>query len=222
MLHTPHLDVVYEKELTQVARHLDEMADLAEAMVRDAALALLSRDERLAAEVIASDERLDDLEIAADHLCVALMAKRAPVGRDLRLCTATLKMVTDLERIGDLAVNIVRRVGDLGEPPLPDEVASLAKSVVEELGIALRALRSRDAALARRLRDHDADTDEYNRAAFQRVIGMAEAQSKPGFEKLLATTSVCRHLERIGDHSVNLAEMVVYLVEGQTLRHQPG
>jgi phosphate transport system protein len=224
MLHTPHLDLVYERELSRLSRHVHAMADHAEKMVRDAVLALMSRDERLAAEVVEADARLDEMEIVADQLCVELMAKRAPVGRDLRLCTATLKMVTDIERIGDLAVNIGRRVCELGPQPLPEEVAMLARSAVEELGLALQALRSRDPALARQLRDRDEGTDECNRAAFQRVIGLASGETgedAPGFEYLLATTSVCRHLERIGDHSVNLAEMVVFLVEGRTLRHQP-
>jgi phosphate transport system protein len=220
MLHTPHLDLVYERELTRVSHHLSTMADHAEKMVRDAVLALLSRDPRLSDEVVAADQQLDQMEVVADRMCVELMAKRAPVGRDLRLCTASLKMVTDIERIGDLAVNIVQRARDLGDQSLPDEVASLARSVVDELGVALAALRTGDVSLARQLRDRDASTDECNRAAFQRVIGLA-ADDHLGFENLLATTSICRHLERIGDHSVNLAEMVVFLVDGQQVRHAP-
>jgi phosphate transport system protein len=221
MVHTPHLDIAYERELQTVARHVARMADHADQMVHDAILALLSRNAELAKNVRAMDEELDAMEIACDQLCVRLLARRSPVGSDLRMITAVLKLVTDLERIGDLAVNLVKRADQShGLGPLPPEVAALATGVVNELRLSLGALKSRDAVTARRLRAEDASTDALNRAAFDRLIALAH-EEKDKFDCVLALTNVCRNLERIGDHSVNISEMVVYMVEGKVLRHCP-
>ena len=219
MLHTPHLDSQYEQELTAISTAVTRMCDQAERMVRDSVLALLSRDESLGKQILAADESLDQAETEIDALCVRLMARRAPVGRDLRMITATLKLVADIERIGDLAGNIVKR-GIQIDPVLgmPEEVSDLAKGVVEELGLAFRALRQRDATLARRLRAEDKGTDDRNRAAFDRLIRLGQG-SPQALEPMLALTNVCRHLERIGDHAVNIAEMVVYMVDGKVIRH---
>lgn len=218
MVHTPHLDRAYETELAAISAGVARMCDHAERMVRDAVLALLSNDDALAARVTDADEDLDALETELDQLCVRLMARRAPVGRDLRMITATLKLVTDVERIGDLAVNVVKRRADLSAGGVPQEVADLARTVVEELALSFRALRERDSTLARRLRAEDKTTDAANRAAFDRLLG--DASREPAhFERVLALTNVCRHLERIGDHAVNIAEMVVYMVDGKVIRH---
>jgi phosphate transport system protein len=220
MLHTPHLDSQYEQELTAISTAVSRMCDQAERMVRDAVLALLSRDEQLGRQILAADESLDQAETEVDQLCVRLMARRAPVGRDLRLVTATLKLVADIERIGDLAGNIVKRGIQL-DPTfgVPEEVSELAKCVVEELGLAFRALRQKDATLARRLRAEDKGTDARNRTAFDTLIRLGQTQPH-SLEPMLALTNVCRHLERIGDHAVNIAEMVVYMVEGKVIRHR--
>lgn len=221
MVHTPHVDHAYERELNAVSVHVARMADYAEHMVRDAILALLSRDEQLAQKVRDADKALDAMEIQCDDLCVKLMARRAPVGSDLRMITSVLKLVTDLERIGDLAVNIVKRTDEFRRlPELPKEVADLGSAVVEEVGVAVTALKNRDARLARELRDRDASTDARNRAAFDRLMKLAAGGDEARFGEILAATSVCRHLERIGDHSVNVAEMVIYMVEGTVVRHQ--
>jgi phosphate transport system protein len=219
MVHTPHLDTQYENELRAVRAQVARMADQAERMVRDSVLALLSSDDGLAREVIAADQVLDQMELDCDQLCVRLLARRAPVGADLRLVTATLKLVTDIERIGDLAVNIVKRGTQAGGAPLPAEIAELARAVVEELALSMDCLRSLDSGKARRLYDQDHITDQRNRAAFDRLLRLAG--ENPGvFDQILAMTNICRHLERIGDHAVNVAEAVVYMVEGATLRHK--
>jgi phosphate transport system protein len=160
------------------------------------------------------------MEITCDQLCVALLARRAPVAGDLRMVTAALKLVTDLERIGDLAVNVARRTGEVGTRlGIPSEVAELAHCATEELALSLRALTGRDSTTARRLRAEDESTDARNRAAFDRLLALA-AEHPDAFEDLLALTNVCRQLERIGDHAVNIAEMVVYMVDGKIVRHQ--
>lgn len=217
MVHTPHLDTRYENELKVVTTQLGVMADLAERMVRDAVLCVLTRDASMAVAVEREDDRLDRMELDLDAACVKLLAKRAPVGTDLRLVTGAMKLVTDLERIGDLAVNIVRRSNQVKVQAVP-EVVELARAVVDELSSAVSSLKKWDATSARGLRDADHRTDECNRAAFEALVGAARAQNTD-VEELLALTNICRHLERIGDHAVNVSEMVVYVAEGVTLRH---
>lgn len=220
MVHTPHLDTRYESELQAVTVQLVAMAELAERMVRDAVLCVLTRDSALAASVTREDDRLDRMEVEIDAACVKLLARRAPVGKDLRLVTGALKLVTDLERIGDLAVNVVKRANQVKIQAVP-EVAELSRAVVDELSLAVSALRRWDGPAARALRAADHRTDECNRAAFEALVGAARSE-KTDVEELLALTNICRHLERIGDHAVNVAEMVVYVAEGVTLRHQNG
>lgn len=218
---TPHLDYQYEQELDEINTALLKMGNRAEGMVRDAARALLERDLSLARQVIAVDQDLDKLEVETDAMCVRLLARRAPVGSDLRLVTCALKMVTDLERIGDLAGNISRRVLELGNGPgieVVPEISDLAEKAINELASAMQALRDRDATKARRLKGDDETVDEANRAAFDRLLRVAKDHPEQ-FERALGLTNVCRHLERVGDHAVNIAEMVVYLVEGAVVKH---
>lgn len=221
MVHTPHLDLRYENELRAVRAQVAAMADHAERMVRDAVLALLSGDEKLAAEVVAADRELDRMELACDQLCVQLLARRAPVGSDLRMVTATLKLVTDVERIGDLAVNIVKRRDQVAGASVPGQIAELGRAVVDELGMAMDALRARDGAKARQLYEQDSITDQRNRVAFDHLLRLAQEQPAM-VDRTVAMTNICRHLERIGDHAVNIAEAVVYMAEGVNLRHAGG
>lgn len=217
----PHLDQQYEAELQAIQMHLLRMGVRAETMVKDAVRSVMQREPELARQVIAGDRELDRLEVESDDLCLRLMARRAPVGEDLRLVTCALKAVTDMERIGDLAVNIAKRSLELyAEPGLEpvNEIQALSDKVVTELSEAMRALQERDSTLARSLRTEDSQADEINRAAFQRLIGIAKDHPDQ-FERALALTSICRHLERVGDHAVNIGEMVVFLVEGKVVRH---
>jgi phosphate transport system protein len=220
MVYTPHLDRVYERELTHISTELSRMADKAERMVRAVVDALLSGDVSAAARIQGEDNELDEMEVHIDQLCVHLMARRAPVGADLRMVTSALKLVTDIERIGDLAVNIAKRLPQVGGVAIPEEVTQLASTALGELALAFRCLRERDAVTARSLRDEDKSTDACNRAAFDRLIRLGTEQPQ-AFAGILSVTNVCRHLERIGDHAVNISEMVVYMVDGKVLRHRP-
>lgn len=218
MVSTPHLDARYESELRALSTRVVQMCDHAERMVRDAVLALLSDDGPLAERVIAADHELDRMELDCDRACVELLARRSPVGADLRMVTAVLKLVADVERIGDLAVNIVKRRRHSAGLRVPDEVAALGRSVVDEVALAFDCLRRRDAVAARRMYSQDDVTDGHNRAAFDRLLHLASEQPA-SFDRVLAMTNTCRHLERIGDHAVNVAEAVVYMVDGAILRH---
>jgi phosphate transport system protein len=135
--------------------------------------------------------------------------------------TAVFKVVTDLERVGDLAVNIAERGLDLAGTVGIDvgpEVEALAAKVTVQLAEAIRAFAERDAIAARTLYAEDALIDEMNRAAFSILLGVARSHPDQ-IERALAISSICKHLERIGDHAVNIGEHAVFLVEGHDVRH---
>lgn len=218
---TPHLDQHYEAELRNLASHLAQTGLRAESMVRDAVRALLQRDHALARSVLEKDREVNRLEVETDELCVKLLARRAPVGSDLRLVTCALKAVIDMERIGDLAVNIAKRSleinGGPGLEPIP-EIVQLAEGAAELTTRVMRALQQRDADMARTVRVEDIRLDELNRSTFRRMLEFAKNHPDQ-FERALAWTSVSRHLERVGDHACNIAEEVVFLVEGKVVKH---
>lgn len=222
MLGSRHLDSKYDSELNDLSVHMARMAVRAESMVKDAVRALLERDGELARAVIRSDRELDRLELEADEMSLRLLARRAPFGEDLRFVTVNLKVVTDLERMGDLAVNIAERSLELMQGPglsAGKEVEQLASAALVAVSDAVRAYQARDSAVARTVLVNDRQIDALNRGAFELLIRIAHERPDE-FDRALALTSVCRHLERIADHATNVAEMVVFLVEAEDVRHR--
>lgn len=218
---TRHTDSSFEGELQQLSSHVVHMGTLAAGMLRDASRALFTRDPELARRVIRDDDRLDVLEVETDRLALAVVARRSPVGEDLRFVFAVVKAVTDLERVGDYAANIAERALDLmGSPGLSvlPEIQQLADAALAEFEAAVAAWRSRDAAAARALKPADRDVDALNRAVFARLVQLGR-EHPDQFERVLAMGSICRYLERIGDHAVNLGERVVFWVEAAETRH---
>ncbi len=216
-----HTDTQYESELATLASHVNLMSARAEGMVSNAVRALFTRDAALARSVVEQDADLDRLEKESDRRCLNILARRSPVGEDLRFVTAVFKVVTDLERIGDLAVNIAERGLDLAGTVGIDvgpEVEALAAKVTVQLAEAVRAFAERDAVAARGLYAEDALIDSMNRAAFASLLGVARSHPDQ-IERALAISSICKHLERIGDHAVNIGEHAVFLVEGHDVRH---
>jgi phosphate transport system protein len=221
MLGSRHLDSKYDTELNELGVHMTRMAVRAESMVRDSIRALLARDAELARAVIRADRELDRLELEADEMSLRMLARRSPFGEDLRFVTVNLKIVTDLERMGDLAVNLAERSLELmqGSGLNPGrEVEDLADAAMNEVSDALRAYQTRDSAVARAVLTHDRNVDALNRAAFEVLIRIAHERPDE-FDRALALTSVCRYLERVADHATNVAEMVVFLVEAEDVRH---
>ena len=216
-----HTDTQYESELATLSSHVNLMSARAEGMVSNAVRALFTRDAALARSVVEQDADLDRLEKESDRRCLNILARRSPVGEDLRFVTAVFKVVTDLERIGDLAVNIAERGLDLATTVGIDvgpEVEALAAKVTVQLAEAVRAFAERDAVAARCLYAEDALIDSMNRAAFASLLGVARTHPDQ-IERALAISSICKHLERIGDHAVNIGEHAVFLVEGHDVRH---
>ena len=217
-----HTDTQYESELATLASHVNLMSARAEGMVSNSVRALFTRDAALARSVVEQDADLDRLEKESDRRCLNILARRSPVGEDLRFVTAVFKVVTDLERIGDLAVNIAERGLDLAGTVGIDvgpEVEALAAKVTVQLAEAVRAFAERDAVKADEVIAMDDDADERYHQIVRALA--ARIREDPGqVEQDVALQSAAKQLERIGDHATNLAEQVILLVRGQDLRHQ--
>jgi len=217
----PHTDRVYEHELKTLRERLLRMAGRVEQMIADSVRSLVEQDVQLARRTIEADRLVDRAEVETDELCLVILAKRQPVASDLRFITLSLKMVTDLERIGDLAVNICERAIDLGrEPPLKPWVdvprmASIAQGMVRD---AIDAFVAGDADRAQSVVDRDDELDELYTRVFRELLStMLHDGSK--VERGIHAQSVAKWLERMGDHATNLAEQVVFMVKGKDIRH---
>ena len=220
-MQTPHLDHAYEDELNVLRDALERTGARAEQMVREAVAAMLSRDASLARRVIANERDLDRLENELDRLCVTLLARRSPVGEDLRLVMCALKSDVDMERIGDLASHVAERAIEIASWPESDtltEVVMLANGAVEQVARAMTALATRDGIAARRAIQDDQDLDRLHKDILRRMIALGKDQPDQ-LDRTFAWSSISRNLERIADHACNIAEMVVFYAEGQVLRH---
>jgi phosphate transport system protein len=189
----------------QVARAVDAMVD---------------RDVERAQQVISFDAAIDRDEDAIDELGFLILARRQPVASDLRFIMLALKVVTDLERIGDMAVNIARRVRELAElpvGPIDGKIVELSRRVIAAVELALDALIEADVARAQQVIAGDREIDALNARLFSTIVADGEDGAVP---VALALSSVCRYLERVGDHATNIAEMVIYAVAGQSVRHR--
>lgn len=217
-----HTDSEYEAELQQVRDNLLGMAHQVEAMIRDSVASLAARDVVAARATIEGDRVVNRLELDTDELCLLILAKRQPVASDLRFITLAMKMVTDLERVGDLAVNICERTLALDSlapeamPPIIDRMGQVARQMVRE---AIEAFVERDGTMARQVWTRDSEIDDGYHALCNDVQGRMADGSMP-VERGVHLQAVGKFLERIGDHANNLAEMVVFMVEGTDVRHE--
>jgi phosphate transport system protein len=216
-----HTDREYENELGKLRDQLLLMGAKVEGMIAASVKALVDRDSELAHRLMESDNEINRLEVDTDDLCLRILAKRQPVASDLRFITIVLKLVTDLERIGDLAVNICERVIELNaEPALKPYVdlphmAETAQGMVRE---ALDAFVARDAERAKSVIERDRVVDAYYAQIFRELLTyMMEDQRN--ISRAMRLQSIAKYLERIGDHATNVAERVIFMVMGQDVRH---
>ena len=216
-----HTDREFEAELALVRERILVMAGRVEEMIGNAVRALGERNDTLARETIELDHKVNRAEMEVDELCLRILARRQPMASDLRFLMLSLKMVTDLERIGDLAVNICERAIDLkAEARLEGfdtlvGMAGVAQSMVRD---AIDAFVRRDADLAQRVIDRDDEVDELYHVYFREVLAVMVVGSE-AVERGIHIQSVAKWLERIGDHATNLAELVIFLVKGTDVRH---
>ena len=213
-----HLDV----ELRRLKDELVRMAGLAEAAIGLSVKALVSRDAEMARQVIASDDAINTLEIELDELCLRAMALYQPEARDLRFLAMALKINNDLERMGDQSVNIAERTLELLKEPLLKplidipRMAELAQRMVKE---SLDAFVQQDVARARAVCEQDDAVDRYDDQIFRELLTYMMEDPK-AITRSVNLILVSRHLERIADHATNIAEDVIYLVEGKTIKHR--
>jgi phosphate transport system protein len=197
------------------------MGSRVEEIIGGSMRALMERDASLAERMIESDRTIDRLEVELDGQCMQILARRQPVASDLRFITLVLKVVTDLERMGDLAVNISERVLELtGEVPLKPYV-DLPRMAIEAQSMlrdALDAFVAKDVERARQVIDRDQMVDDLYGQVFRELLTYMMENSKNVY-RATRLQSIAKYLERIGDHATNLAEMVVFMVKGSDIRH---
>jgi phosphate transport system protein len=211
----------FHEELELLKSRLVAMSGIAEESVRIAVEALLERDPQKAAHVIAKDDDLDELEVAIDDLAINLLALQQPMAKDLRFITAAMKIGNDLERVGDHAVNIAEELEYLLQAapfPMLPELEEMARIANEMLSDALNAFVQADSKLARQVVERDDRVDELHENNFRILLThMMEDPRKitAGMDLFL----VSGNIERIADLATNVAEEVVFFVEGSTIKH---
>jgi phosphate transport system protein len=210
------------REIAGLKKQIYGLSAVVEEHVRTAVRAVMRRDAVLAQSVINADDIVDQQEVTIEEECLKLLALHQPVANDLRFLVSVLKLNRDLERIGDLAVNIAKRAKFIaGQPPieLPFDVTVIAEKSQAMLHKSLDALINMDLNAARQLDTDDDEVDALNQEAFDLVKDQIRLHPE-NLDLYLAMLNVSRHLERIADHAANLAEDVVYLIEGKIIRHQ--
>ena len=216
-----HFSRQYDAELTNIREKLLEMGGKVELMINDSLKALVERDSALADRVIAFDHEINRLEIVIDEKCLEVLALRQPAARDLRFITLALKIVTDLERIGDQCRNIGKRAKELNEePPLKPfidlpRMALHASAMVKE---ALDAFVRGDAELALKVCRDDNFVDDLNEQ-IQRELLTYMIEDAGAISRSMKINHIAKCLERIADHATNVAEMVIFMVKGKDIRH---
>lgn len=217
-----HTSKDFEQELSTLRERLIAMGAAADQQISQAMRALTEQDDALATSVIHADDAIDRAELEVDEQCQIILATRQPVASDLRFVLMSMKIVTDLERIGDLAVGIAKRSLELSRLPsfkLHGSLHQLATLVQVNLRAALDSFVARDADRAAAVIAADVEVDRLNATLFAELIAHVVADPA-NVTRVLPLTSVCRYLERVGDHVKNLAEHVVYMVRARDVRHR--
>lgn len=197
------------------------MGGLVEERIGKSLKALTARDSDLATEVIEGDTDVDRMEVEIDRICLQILALRQPAASDLRFIATALKIVTDLERVGDEAVNISERAREINlEPQLKPYVdlprmAGLAQAMLKD---ALDAFVSGDLDLARGVLPRDEEVDNLNEQLFRELLTFM-MQDSAALTRSLRLSYISKYLERIADHATNIAQMVIFLVGGEDVRH---
>jgi phosphate transport system protein len=198
-----------------------EMASHVEAAILKSIGSVVKKERLLAEEVLKNEARINQMEVDIDDLAIKLLALQQPMAVDLRLIAAALKINNDLERMGDLAVNIAQRAIELIEEPVIrpmvdiPHIAALVQSMVQK---ALDSFVNKDAELAKSVLAADDAVDDLRTASFHEVISFME-RTRKNIPQAVSLLSVIRNLERIADHATNIAEDVIFYVKGIDVRH---
>ncbi len=212
----------FDEKIQELLEKILLMGRLAESMVQGALRVLIERDESFSAEIFRKEKEVNDLQIEIDDMAVTLTALQQPVGTDVRFLFMASRIATELERIADQAVNIVQNAHHvLQSPPLKPLVdlpvmGEVAEKMVRD---SLEALVTKDCSLATKVLEEEKKVDAYRDQIFRVLLTYMMAD--PGtIQRALALILISRNLERVGDHATNIAEEVIYLVEGREVRHR--
>ena len=211
----------FDDELKSLKEKILRMGGLAEEQVQGSLRALIERDSDLARKIIADDRQVNTLDVEVDEDCLRLLALQQPTARDLRFITTAMKISTELERISDLAENICERAIELNEEPQLKpyiDIPRMANWSLRMVKEALNAFVTGDANLARKVCTDDDFVDDLTHQLFRELLSFMLENPKT-ITRAIRITFIAKYLERIADHATNVAELVVYMVEGKIIRH---
>ena len=218
MRNDPHIARAFDRDLEAIQALVLKMGGLVEAALLDAALALESRDDELAAKVRAGDKAVDALEEQINTEAARVIALRAPTAGDLRTVLTVMKIAASLERCGDMAKNLAKRSAVLSQMPAINGTAGsirrMAKAMQLQLKDALDSLIQRDVELATDVRQRDADVDQMYNALFREFLTHMMEDPR-NITACMHLHFIAKNIERVGDHATGIAEQVIYLVNGQ-------
>ena len=211
----------FSRELEKIKKQILSLGAKVEEQVRMATQAVETHDAELAKQIIKSDFEIDEMEVEIEEECLKILALHQPVAVDLRFLIAVIKINNDLERIGDQAVNIAERVDVIAKRDLSEfffDYTSMGEKVQQMLKMSLDALVNMDYDTAYNVVMRDDEVDQIKGDAYDRIKqAMSEHPDKIGY--LINLLLISRHLERLADHTTNIAEEVIYLIEGEIIRH---
>jgi phosphate transport system protein len=213
---------VFQRELDKLNKQLLALSAMVEESLRQALAAVDTRDAARARAVIVGDRSIDEAEVEVEEECLKVLALHQPVAGDLRYLVAVIKINNELERIGDLATNIAERALQIAEAPpvtVPVDLLVMAERVESMLERALDALVNRDPGVARQVMASDDEVDDLYAQLIEQLKEMIRADLD-AIDAIVYIFSVARYLERLADHATNIAEDVLYMVEGEISRHQ--
>lgn len=216
-----HIVKQFEEELNQIKDKVIRLGGIVESQIADAIKALIERDSSLAEKTIEKDHVINGLEVDIDELCLKVLATRQPAASDLRLITTAMKIITDLERVGDEAVNISERAVELNrEPPLKPfiDLPRMAEASQKMLKESLDAFVNGDVKLASKVLADDDFVDDLNKQIFRELLTFM-SEDPQTVSRAMKVMFISKYLERIGDHATNIAELVIFMVKGKVIRH---
>jgi len=214
----------FDEELQQLKNDILKMGALAQEAIVNSVDALKNRDKAAAKKVINSDAEMDKLELAIDEKCLDLIVLHQPMARDLRFITTAIKMNAELERIGDLAVDVAQRALDISDKPLLKplvDIPKLAETAKRMIGEAIESFIKRDTELAKKVVLSDPEADTLKRGVEKELIYDYMMKDGSTADRAVPLLLAARHLERVCDHAVSMAEDIIYMVDAKVVRHHP-
>lgn len=214
----------FDEELKELYKEILKMGVLTQEAIFKSIEALKNRDKNRAREVIDTDDKIDELELVVDERCIDLIARHQPMAGDLRFITTGMKINAELERIADLAVDIAQRVLELVDKPLLKpliDIPKLSEIAQDMVRDSIDAFVKKDVSLAKKVVLSDDEADNLRNLVQEELINDYIAKDPSTAARAVPLLLIARHLERICDHTTNIAEDVIYMVEGKVVKHLP-